>query len=317
MTENGKTILITGSSGYLGSCLIEVLTNLPWVKNIHGMDVAPPRNKHELFKFSQLDITHAESVSDEMLKIKPDIAIHLAFIVNPIHDEKLMHRINVDGTRYFLDAAEKAVVPKIMVASSGTAYGAWPDNPVPLYESDPIRPHKDFAYARDKAEVESLCDIFCKKNPDVIFSVIRPTVVFGKNVDNYLSDLLLMPIVPKVLGANPYIQLVHEEDVMGSIIRILESDARGGFNIAPADALKLNDIIKKTRSLKLAAPYFLARLAVKVAWNLRLKFQSYPPGFIDYMRFPWVLDNGRLTDELGYEFKFSTEETLSVLLQQK
>lgn len=312
-----KTILITGSSGYLGSYLIDALAQLSWVKNIYGLDVIAPKRKVDRFQYYHVDITDYKAVIDKVVALKPDIAIHLAFIVNPLHDEKMMRRINVDGTQYFLDAVEKANVAQVMVASSGTAYGAWADNPVPLREIDPIRPHKDFAYAKDKAEVERLCEQFIKTHSNVVFSVIRPTVVCGKGVNNYLSDLLLMPVVPKIIGYNPGIQMVHEDDVVGAIIKIIETGAEGSFNIAPGDYLKISEVIKVVGCYKLPVPYFLARFVVTLAWGIRLKSQKFPPGFIDYMRFPWVIDNSRLVNELGYQFQYNTEQALTVLLERK
>ena len=95
-----------------------------------------------------------------------------------------MHRINVGGTRSVLEAASQAGTPQVLVASSGTAYGAWPDNPVPLKEDHPIRPHPHFCYANDKSQVEFLCRDFMKNHPDIITGIIRPCVVYGRLVNN-------------------------------------------------------------------------------------------------------------------------------------
>ena len=40
------------------------------------------------------------------------------------------------------------------MTSSATAYGAFPDNPMPIAEDWPVRGQPDFSYARDKAEAD-------------------------------------------------------------------------------------------------------------------------------------------------------------------
>ena len=77
-------------------------------------------------------------------------------MLNPIRDEQTMYDIDVNGTQNVLDAASAAGVPHLLVASSTTAYGAWPDNPVPLTEDDPVRGMPNYEYARDKTEIDRI-----------------------------------------------------------------------------------------------------------------------------------------------------------------
>ena len=47
--------------------------------------------------------------------------------------------MDVNGTHNVLEAAAAAGTAQVLVTSSATAYGAFPDNPVPLTEDDPVR----------------------------------------------------------------------------------------------------------------------------------------------------------------------------------
>lgn len=85
-----------------------------------------------------------------------DVAIHLAWVLNPIKDAMRMTEVNLGGTRHFLDACARHGVRRVLVASSTTAYGARPSNPVPLDESHPVRGEQPFQYAREKAVMEGL-----------------------------------------------------------------------------------------------------------------------------------------------------------------
>ena len=77
-----------------------------------------------------------------------------------------MYHIDVGGTQNVLEAAEGAGVQQVLVTSSATAYGAFPDNPVPMTEEHPVRGVPDFEYARDKAESDRLCQLWALRTPE-------------------------------------------------------------------------------------------------------------------------------------------------------
>jgi UDP-glucose 4-epimerase len=78
----------------------------------------------------------------------------------------------------------------VLVTLSAAAYGAFPDNPVPLTEDDPVRGVSAFSYTRDKTEADRLCQLWAARYPDRTMTIVRPCVVFGPNVDNYLMRLV-------------------------------------------------------------------------------------------------------------------------------
>lgn len=312
-----KKVFITGMAGYLGGNLCRKLEDTPWCEAFYGMDVKRPLAKYERGHFRLMDINDPALVS-WVKELRPEIFVHLAFIVDPIPDEELMHRVNVEGTRNALRAAAAGDTPQVLVASSGTAYGAWPDNPKPLREDHPIRPHPGFRYAKDKAEVEFLCREFMQEHPEAIMSIIRPCVVYGPLVNNYLSDLLTgLPLVTGLRGADPELQFIHEDDVIGAILMILEKQAGGPFNLAPPDTITLQEVIALSGKPKVFLPERLMLLLLRLNWKLRIPFMKVPPSFLDFIRYEWVLDSRRLREELGYKFRYSSRETVEILLRAK
>jgi len=309
-------VFITGVSGYLGSCLCRELDRLEWCRKIYGIDVRRPLAKHDKLEFRAMDINSPDLI-EWAREARPDIFIHLAFIVDPIPDEDLTHRINVGGTRNALAAAAKSGAEQVMVASSGTAYGVWPDNPVPLKESDPIRPHPSFRYANDKSQVEKLCEEFMAGHPETIVSVIRPCVIYGPLVNNYLSGLVGLPIMVAPAGYNPPLQFIHEDDVVGAILAILLKKGRGPFNLAPPDTISLLETIAMTGKRALFLPDRLLKALVAVNWRLRIPILQAPPAVLDFLRYPWVMDSTRLRHEIGYEFRYTSRETYEILLRAK
>ncbi len=311
-----RKVFVTGMSGYIGTRICRELDRLDWCEKFYGMDVKKPLYKYEKGEFRVMDINDPGLI-DWVSEIKPDILIHLAYVLQEMHDVDLMRRINFEGSKNALKAASKAGISQILVASSGTAYGAWPDNPVLLKEDDTLRPNPGFFYAVDKARIEGLCQEYLKDYPDTIMSLIRPCVVYGPHVDNYLSELLNWPVYAGFKGHKPPLQCVHEDDVVRAIICILENQAKGCFNIAPADTVTLEEVYKLTKRPYLMMPDFCVSLAVALIWNLRIPILNISCVSLDYIRFPWVIDNSRFCDELGFMYQYSTRETVEIMLQSK
>ncbi len=121
------------------------------------------------------------------------------------------------------------------------AYGAFPDNPVPLTEDDPVRGVAGFSYARDKTESDRLCQLWAARHPDRVMTIVRPCIVFGPNVDNYLVRLWTkQPFAVDVGGTiDRDIQFVHEDDVVEGIAGLLLGRHGGAYNVA-GDGLMTN-----------------------------------------------------------------------------
>lgn len=312
-----RKILVTGSSGYLGQALLRALEGAPWCERVLGWDVRPPAAPPAKLCFETVDV-NAPDLAARMAAAAPDALVHLAFILKPSHDADFQRRVNLQGTRNVLAAAAEAKVGQILVASSGTAYGAFWDNPVPLKESDPCRAAPGFPYAHEKAELERDYATFMEAHPEVAFAIVRPCVVYGPGVRNYLSDLLTaLPVVMGLAGYDPPLQFVHEDDVAGVLLAILEQRARGAFNVAPPDTIPVGETLALRGRPVLRLPEWILEPIAAFAWRRRLPVLNAPPAFLDFLRWPWVLDATRVTRELGYTYRYSSRDTLRIMLESR
>src|SRR5436190_3028437 len=204
--------LVTGGSGYIGSRLIEILGDREATERIVNVDVRPPTRPGPKSEFVRGDVRDAASIRSLLERERADALVHLAFILNPLRDEARMYDIDVNGTDAVLRAAAAAGTEQVLVASSATAYGAFPDNPKPIAEDWPVRGQPDFSYARHKAEADRVCQLWAARNPDRVMTIVRPCIVFGPNVDNYISrtwqNSAFFPILD---GVDEEFQLVHED----------------------------------------------------------------------------------------------------------
>lgn len=309
-----KRIAITGSSGYYGRKFIEHVRRQSPEARILGCDVVPPQSGAP-DEFVSLDVRSPE-LSPTLEKFQPDTILHLAFVVNPIHDDRKMHEINVGGTRNVLGAVERIRPRRFLMASSATAYGAWPDNPVPMPEDWQLRTRQNFRYAKDKHQTESLVAEFAAKNEDIAVSWVRPCIIYGPGVQNYLSKFLIhLPIIVLPDGRDLQMQFVHEDDVAGATWEILRHESRGPFNIGPPDWVTLTEIARETKRLKFKIPFWMIVPVTTVWWALRLPLFEYPPGLLWFLRYPWVVEPRRLVNEIGYKFQYSSMDTLREMLR--
>ena len=159
--------VITGGSGYIGTHLVDLLSRRDDTERIVICDIAPPRGYKPKTEFERLDVRDRAAVRSVLERSRADVLVHLAFILNPSHDEHLMYDVDVNGTHNVLEAAADAGTGQVLVTTSAVAYGAFPDNSVPLTEEDPVRGVAGFSYARDKTESDRIVQLWALQHPDV------------------------------------------------------------------------------------------------------------------------------------------------------
>ncbi|MGW8322062.1 MAG: SDR family oxidoreductase [Thermodesulfobacteriota bacterium] len=310
------SVAITGAGGYIGQRLIAHLDTQDSCTRILGTDLVEPEVTSEKLTFQRRDIRE-ENLIDFWKDQEVETLVHLAFIVDPIHDERQMYDVNVNGTLNILRICEALDIPHVIVASSGTAYGAWPDNPEPLRENDPIRVFPPiFSYAHHKGLNEQHCAEFIRRHPEVVFNIVRPCVVYGPNTQNYLSRYFAkLPFVPLVNGRNPNLQFVHEDDVAQLFTLLIEKKVPGAFNVAGDGVVSSSEVGAMLGKRAVKVPRWLYYAIIWTIWRLNLKTVEAPPGIVDYTSYPWVVDTTRAKDLLGWKPKYTSKDTLRIMFR--
>jgi len=301
--------LITGGSGYIGSRLIEVLGGRDDTEAILNADVRPPRRPHPKATFVHGDVRDRAAIGELLDRHRADALIHLAFLLDPIRDEAVMYDIDVNGTQAVLRAASEAGTKQVLVTSSATAYGAFPDNPNPIAEDWPVRGQPDFSYARHKTEVDRLCQLWAHEHGDRTMTIVRPSIVFGPTVDNYISrswkNSAFMPILD---GVDQEYQLVHEDDLVSALIGLLDAKAGGAFNVGADGTMTWRESAEmiglRTRVMSMRA----VRRIYATAWALHAPRVESPPGNLAFLRYPWVVSNEKLKAEIGWQPSADTRQ---------
>jgi UDP-glucose 4-epimerase len=306
--------VITGGSGYIGSRLVDLLSRREETERIVICDLAPPAAYRPKTEFERVDVRDRDSVRTVLARSEADALIHLAFILNPSHDEHLMYDVDVNGTHNVLEAAAAAGTRQVLVTSSSTAYGAFPDNPMPLTEDDPVRGVASFAYARDKTESDRLCQLWAARHLDRLMTIVRPCIVFGPNVDNYLVRLWTKaPFSPDAGHLDNPIQFVHEDDVVEAITALLLGRHAGPFNVAGDGLMTLRECAEVVGTPIRRIPLRAYRGLARAMWRARLS--EAPPGQIEFALYPWIVSNDKLKRTTGWSPKHTSRETFEITMR--
>src|SRR5438128_3944424 len=129
--------LITGGSGYIGTRLVQRLAEREETERVVIADIRPPTAFRPKVTYERLDVRDAAAARELLAAEQPDALVHLAFVLNPMHDERTMYEIDVGGTHNVLEAAPAAGPQQGRRTSSATAYGALPDDADPIAEGWP------------------------------------------------------------------------------------------------------------------------------------------------------------------------------------
>lgn len=300
--------LITGGSGYIGSRLVERLSPRPETDTILIGDVRPPRRFRPKADYRELDVTDAAAVRRLVASERVDAIVHLAFMLNPIRDEIRMYEVDVGGTQNVLEAATEAGVGQVLVTSSAVAYGAFADNPVPLTEENPVRGVPQFSYARDKAESDRLCQLWALERPERTMTIVRPSIVFGPSVDNYLVRLWTkQPFLADFGGPDPGIQFVHEDDVVDALTVLLDGRHGGAFNVVADGTMSLHECADLIGMPVRRVPRRAFTRFAALMW--RVGAAEAPPGALLYSTNPWIVSAEKLKRETGWQPRHTSRET--------
>jgi len=300
--EPGEKVLITGIAGGLGRLIARRISGS---YEVTGTDRTPWEGAPAGLRLHVLDV-RKRKFEDVFRTERPDAVVHLAFIRHFRAEPEVRHEVNVLGTKRVLEYAVAHGVKRVVVLSSGYVYGALPDNPNYMTEDFPLNVSRTYPDVRDLAEVDTLATGFLWQHPEIATTILRPVNTLGYYVHSAIGGYLRRRLIPTIMGFNPMMQFIHEEDVAEAVALALQAGTHGVYNVAGPGAVPLKVAIRETGGTAMPVPESVARSVFRQLFRWGL-FPT-PAGAMDFLKYPVTLDGRRFQTETGFRPLFTLED---------
>ncbi len=302
--------MVTGIVGRLGRRLARQLHR---ERTVIGLDRREFADRPKDIEHLPIDIRRKKARDTFR---RPDVGalVHLGVMHNPRGNSEEHHSWNVAGFQKLLEYVRDYDVPKLVLVSSANVYGPRPDNPQFLTEEAPLLGAGAFSDMRDLVTLDMLAQSFFWKYPRTETVILRPTHILG-TVKNAPSNYLRLQVVPTLMGFDPMIQAVHQDDLVDAIRLALAPGVRGIFNIGGPPPVPLSQALRVLGRASLPLPFSIAKLGVERMWRWRMT--SFPAPELDFIRYVCMVDDTRARQVLGYEPRFDIEQTLRAVDEER
>jgi UDP-glucose 4-epimerase len=271
----------------------------------------PPDRRLPGVEYAALDVRDPQ-LREVLARHAIDTVVHLAAIVTPgpKSNREFEYSVDVLGTRNVLEECVASGVRRIVVTSSGAAYGYHADSPAWLTEDAPVRGNEAFAYSYHKRLVEEMLAEYRRAQPALEQVVLRVGTILGETTRNQITALFERPRLLAIRGAASPFVFIWDRDVVGAIEHAVFGGPAGIYNVAGDGALSIQEIAARLGKRCITLPAGLLRAVLAVLHPLGVS--RYGPEQVDFLRYRPVLDNRRLKEVFGYVPRLTSAEVFEL-----
>jgi UDP-glucose 4-epimerase len=307
-------VLVTGLSTFWGGRVAQALEQRRDVEVVVGLDTRDPRLPLERTEFVRADSSYS-ILSRIVRAAEIDTVLHTHLIVDSTSASgRRLHEINVIGTMNLLAAAGAAGSPvrKVVLKSSALVYGSNYQDPYFFREEMARTRPARTAVERSLIEVEGFLRDFADDNPHVTVTLLRFANVLGNEIETPFAEALRRPLVPEILGFDPRVQFVHEDDVVGALMYATDHDVPGVYNVAGDGNLPWSEVCAIVGKRRVALPPVLTTMAAEPLRALRV--WDLPTEALMLLRYGRSVDNRRYK-RAGYRYAYTSAGTVEAFAQ--
>ncbi len=318
-------IIITGGSGFIGSCLIKKLVNNKKNK-VYNIDLLTKTSlpeslntikNYKNYFFFKANISDFKIINKLINKIKPDIVYNLAaesHVDNSIENPKNFIDTNILGTYNLINICNKYINKnkikkfKFIHVSTDEVYGSLKINQRKSLENDPYLPNSP--YSASKASSDMIVRAWNKTYnfPSLITNCANNYGIYQhpeKLIPKVISCILENKKIPVYGNGKNIREWIHVEDHVSALIQIQKKGQIGeSYNIGSGILKKNIDIVKR-----------ICKYADKIINNnkkssLLIKFVKDRKGH----DLKYALNSKKIRKSLNYKNnKFFNEELFNVV----
>ncbi|WEX87592.1 NAD-dependent epimerase/dehydratase family protein [Sinorhizobium garamanticum] len=330
---NRPTVLVTGSSGFLGQAVARGLRDS---YRVIGFDLAAPKGPSDSFETIEIDLTSDDSVKAAVEALSERSGGHLVSVIhlaayydttgksNPKYDA-----VNVQGTRRLLAALQELETEQFIFASTLLVHAPSPEKGVPIDEDSPLEP--SWAYPKSKAETEAM---IAKERRRIKTVILRLAGVYDEDcratfiaqqIARIFERLPTAYVFSGDLGAGqPYL---HKDDLVEVFVRAI--DRRGVLPdesvmlIGEEETLSYGNLQKRFGELihgehwrTLVLPKGLAKTGAWVQTEVLDQETDIKPWMIENSDDHYEIDISRARTLLDWKPKHSLADTLPEIVER-
>jgi UDP-glucose 4-epimerase len=310
-----RVVAVTGARSFIGSETLKRLEEDRRYRKLIAFDLRKPDFPLDKTQFYKLDLTLPTADADMAAILEEegvDTVVHAAFLAHPTQATAWAHELEDIGTMHVLNATAQARVRKFVLSSTTLVYGANPLNPNFLSEQHELRGLMRSRFVNDKVNAEKQVRRFRAENPGTIVTALRVAPTLGPRVHNFITRFFSRPVVPVMMGYDPLLQFIHEEDVVDAFKLAIDGDFAGEFNVVGEGVLPYSTVRAMMGKFPLPLPHFLARSISKALWATQVA--DTPPAMLQFFRFLCVADGRKARDIMGFEPRYDIKSTIQDFL---
>lgn len=288
-------ILVTGASSWVGGRLVRSLESRGDFEVFAVDEIEPTIEFSSPFHLSSLDVLE---FAEHVISVRPSTVVHLqtldrTAVLGPDHS---LSSVVLGAQALFGAIGRLPDVKTVIVKSDAAVYGSGPRNPSVVREST-MTPARLTSYERSLRDVESSVLQLQNELPDIVFTVLRFNPIIGATIGNRFSRYLRLPVVPTLLGSDPRLQFLHEDEAVRALEHAIDHPTPGTFNIGSEGQLYLSRILRLGKRINQRLPTRQFEYAMRA---LRPFGASLPRHLVNLVKYGRVTDTYDMSEILGF-----------------
>jgi UDP-glucose 4-epimerase len=238
------------------------------------------------------------AAEDVFRKVRPDAVVHMATVSYFADATEERYRVNLGGTQAVFEHCAAYDVPHVVFVGRHTFYGAGPESPLYHHEDEPPLALGTFPELADLVAADLHASNALWRVPKMDTTVLRFCYSLGFTGYGTLAGFVRGKRVPTVLGFDPLLQFMHEDDFVSALELAIDKRPRGVFNVAGPPPVPLSTIIRETGRTRVPLPE-----PVLVALLGRFGLPRLARGAIEHIKYPVLVDATAFRRATGFHHR--------------